>query len=79
MIEIITPEGNIEKLDPSNIISTPEERIRSRTKKCLEIVQSNFNEQFIRLPKRNTSEQNIIGDLLTVLESNIKNQIKKLL
>ena len=43
----------------------------------IKIIQDCFDEQREKLKLRSLEEQTIIGNLLTVLESDIKNQLKK--
>lgn len=47
-------------------------------KEVLNIIFENFNQISATLPNRSVVEQNIIGNFITVLESEIKHDIKKL-
>lgn len=44
----------------------------------IECIKKNFNLVSDTLPNRNSSEQNIIGNFITVLESELKKEIKQL-
>lgn len=47
-------------------------------KLVLDIIKANFNDIHTQLKIRSQEEQLIIGNLITVLEMNIKNEIKQL-
>lgn len=47
-------------------------------KLVLDIIKNNFNDVHTQLKIRTQEEQLIIGNLITVLEMNIKNEIKQL-
>jgi hypothetical protein len=47
-------------------------------KLVLDIIKDNFNDIHTQLKIRTQEEQLIIGNLITVLEMNIKNEIKQL-
>lgn len=46
---------------------------------CLKIIERHFNDEMITMKSRNQQEQTIIGGLLTVLEQEIKDEIKQLI
>lgn len=48
-------------------------------KRCMHIVSNTFDEHREKLVHRMQTEQRMVGDLLTVMESEIKNELKKLL
>lgn len=47
-------------------------------KLVLDIIKNNFNDIHTQLKIRSQEEQLIIGNLITVLEMNIKNEVKQL-
>lgn len=47
-------------------------------KLVLDIIKDNFNDVHTQLKIRSQEEQLIIGNLITVLEMNIKNEVKQL-
>jgi hypothetical protein len=47
-------------------------------KLVLDIIKDNFNDVHTQLKIRSKEEQLIIGNLITVLEMNIKNEVKQL-
>lgn len=46
---------------------------------CLKVIERHFNDEMVTMKSRNQQEQNIIGGLLTVLEQEIKDEIKQLI
>lgn len=46
---------------------------------CVKIVERAFSDQHKTLGSRSPEDQNILGNCITVLESDIKNQMKKLI
>ncbi len=55
------------------------QQVRIKILDCVKIVQEVFSDQGKALSGRPSNEQNILGNCITVLESDIKNQMKKLI
>lgn len=52
---------------------------RNKVLECVRIIQEAFAQQYVTLNGRSREDQHILGNCITVLESDIKNQMKKLI
>ncbi len=55
------------------------QQTRIKILECVKIIEQVFLDQHKTLAGRSAEEQNILGNCITVLESDIKNQMKKMI